>query len=92
MLDMKMYPAAPLGIAVLIMLIAVRAFSADLPAVGVQTIGNQHYLVDKNGMTVGRLRELSPGRWDVEDKRGMTVGTVQGAPGVPPVVLGPVGR
>ena len=92
-----------LALSALVMLIAAQALAADLPAVGTRTIGNQpavgtrtignqHFLVDRNGATVGKLRELSPGRWDIEDKRGMTVGTVQGAPGVPPVVLGPVGR
>ncbi|KIL99550.1 hypothetical protein CCC_04066 [Paramagnetospirillum magnetotacticum MS-1] len=85
------YPSA-LAVAVLALLIAARVFGADLPAVGTRTIGNQHYLVDRNGNTVGQLKELSPGNWHVVDTRGMTVGTVTGSPGVPPVVTGPVRR
>ena len=78
-----MYPA-PITVAALIVLFAVQAFGADLPAVGTRTIGNQVYLVDRLGNTVGRLRELSPGRWDVEDKLGNTVGRVETPPGSPP--------
>ena len=74
--------------AIVFALVTFQALAADLPAVATRTIGNQHFLVDRNGNTVGRLRELSPGRWDIEDKSGMTVGTVQGTPGVPPVVTG----
>ncbi|RAU20064.1 hypothetical protein CU669_20370 [Paramagnetospirillum kuznetsovii] len=80
------------ALAVLVLLIAARALAADLPAVGTRTIGNQHYLVDRNGTTVGQLKELSPGNWHILDSRGMTVGTVTGSPGVPPVVIGPVRR
>ncbi|OAN54019.1 hypothetical protein A6A04_12290 [Paramagnetospirillum marisnigri] len=69
-----------------------HALAGDLPAVGTRTIGSQTYFVDRNGMTVCKLREVSPGNWHVLDTRGMTVGTVTGSPGVPPVVLGPVRR
>ena len=67
---------------------AFRAIAADLPAVGTRTIGSQTYLVDRNGSTVGQLKELSPGNWHITDNRGMTVGRVQTPPGSPPHVAG----
>ena len=79
--------------ALLFALVAVQAVAADLPAVGTRQIGTTTFLVDKNGMTVGTVKELSPGNWHVMDSRGMTVSTVQTPPGSPPpVVLGPVRR
>lgn len=55
------------------------AIAADplASATGVRQIGNQTYLVDKKGNTVGTVRELSPGNWHVMDARGATVRTIQ---------------
>jgi hypothetical protein len=71
-----------------LVLLATPAIAADLPAVGTRTIGSQTYLVDRNGSTVGQLKELSPGNWHITDNRGMTVGKVQTPPGSPPHVAG----
>lgn len=79
-------------IAVILMTAAVPAVADDKPPPGLRTIGGQTYVLDGNGHTTGTIREVSPGVWQIKDKRGVTVRTIQVPPGCPPFGVCPAKR